>query len=125
MTHPIETQSMCDGCGQVVKGEVYENGMFIIDSGFCFNLSGGYNEFNDAFDSRVDFSICHDCVLKFIELFPRAGQLLGPGCHPADNEPCCLWSWTFIKNDEGELITHYAQQSENGLIWVPEKGEPQ
>lgn len=106
----------CDGCNKFVKPQ---NGNdHLPDKGliFSFQDSGYYGGFTDNVpwetESRMEpWKLCHDCVVKFLNTFPFLAELLGPGHHPISQEetkPCCAHSWTFDKDEQGELMTMYA-----------------
>ena len=75
--------------------------------------------------------LCHDCVVKFLTLFPRLRDTFSKGLHLCESEtPCCEWAWRgtdkfgeYETNESGELVpasgAHY-QVVENGL-WVDAK----
>ena len=72
-------------------------------NGLSLSLAGNYDGFNDdTSDHAPRLILCHDCVLRLIELFPRAGREMQQGCHPIDNDsdtPCCAYCWTFIDGE--------------------------
>lgn len=38
--------------------------------------------------------MCHDCVVKFLNLFPRVAEIVGANCHSCHDEiPCCAHAW--------------------------------
>ena len=86
-----------------------------------YNL-GGYGMFDDLIDeAQPEFwYLCHDCVVKFLKLFPRLGQHVPKGAHPSKtNEPCCDWSWWMIWGDGNPSGTLYL--AEDGR-WVEASG---
>lgn len=61
------------------------------------DISGGYDHFTDSWSERKTLTLCHDCVLRMIELFPVMGEKLGKGCHPCNSmTPCCAFAWRSI-----------------------------
>ncbi len=83
---------------------------------------GYYNGFDDDISVLIggeDYDwwwLCHDCIVKFLTMFPLLGEKVGRGCHPSDRDgengtdtkPCCQWAWTTNpKYDEnGEVVKH-------------------
>lgn len=75
----------CDACGA----------SFIHD-GLTIDISGHYNGFTDHCD-HLPFRLCHDCVVRMIEVFPAMADKLGKGCHPCESEmPCCAFAWKTV-----------------------------
>lgn len=69
------------------------------DYGFALDISGGYAQFTDCFGEDPSpnhyLRLCHDCVLRLVELFPIMRSKLNGGCHPYTGEtPCCEFGWT-------------------------------
>lgn len=83
-----------------------------------FDLFGYYGGFTDEvdvlFSNRRSRSwiLCHDCIVKFLTLFPALAETIGKGTHPCDSEtPCCEWAWRstenfgkYERNANGELV---------------------
>ena len=126
-----ETSSVeCHGpCG---KSYPLRNDNELPNGGWTMPISifGGYAGFDDDVrvlvhgDSPKYYFVCHDCVVKFLELFPKFGEILGGGCHPnnvhipkseddslrADGTEvpsCCRWAWTWKKTATGEFINYH------------------
>lgn len=72
-------------------------------AGLSFSLAGYDSGFNDdTSDHNPLLILCHDCVLRLIDLFPRAGREMQRACHPNGNDddtPCCQYCWTFIDGE--------------------------
>lgn len=83
---------------------------FGYDGGFDDNigvLCGG--------DESRYLVICHDCVLKVLEVLPRVGEMLGSGCHQhLDDTPCCRHAWRatelFGKYEDGKPVPGVHEQ---------------
>jgi hypothetical protein len=84
---------------------------------FDFVSSGYYGGFIDNFppsekDQQLKWRMCHDCVVKLLEVFPMLASKTGVGYHPCkDAEPCCRWAWRVGKNGDAE----FANESK---VWV-------
>jgi hypothetical protein len=90
----------CSACGieQPVKdGEVYpENGWVL-----PYETFGYYGGFSDEVDVLLgqrqsrQWIFCHDCIIKFLELFPALDQSnIEYGSHLCESDvSCCKWSW--------------------------------
>jgi hypothetical protein len=95
MTSEKETTT-CMGCGSQVKSadlnsDLPDNGWKLYPDDF-----GYYSGFHDSFGEEESrpFIICHDCVVKLLELFPRLAEMIHPGGHPCQDEtPCCRHAW--------------------------------
>lgn len=77
---------------------------------------GGYDMFDDVIDdeegTRVWY-LCHDCVVKFLTLFPKLGKDIPRGAHPSiTDEPCCEWAWHMVWEDGDQ----------SGTLYLPEDG---
>jgi hypothetical protein len=78
---------ICSACEKSVKAvrdtDLPDDG-WVLD----FDYFGYYGGFTD------EMSVCHDCVVKLLELFPRLGELVGANNHPCqDAVPCCRHAW--------------------------------
>lgn len=95
VSQPVE----CDACGEPRRGSV--DGGNAIEGGLDLPFAefGHYNGFWDMFDSEDEpWKLCHDCVVKFLETFPRLAQRLKRGLHPTLTlpKPCCRYSYTMV-----------------------------
>ena len=126
----------CSGCGEQCACTQQEN---YPDNGWVlpFDTFGYYGGFDDNVDVLLtdvpsrQWVLCHDCVVKFLTLFPRLRDTFSKGLHLCESEtPCCEWAWRgtdrfgeYETNESGELVpasgAHY-QVVENGL-WVDAK----
>lgn len=82
------TNKTCDGCSVNYQ-----------TNGLSLDISGGYAQFTDCFGEDYSdshqFNLCHDCVLRMIELFPVLRTKFGTACHPtAAGSPCCDFGWS-------------------------------
>ena len=72
---------------------------------------GGYQMFDDTIDDAPEYKdwlLCHDCVVKFLTLFPNLGKDVQRGAHPSlTEEPCCPWAWRVVWGDEDKSGTLY------------------
>jgi hypothetical protein len=89
----------CDGCGAPVTRWLPDEPP---DRGLSFDISGSYAGFTDNFQRPVSFAgridICHDCVVRLVELFPILRLKFGVACHPCEDEkPCCAHSFSPMK----------------------------
>lgn len=82
-----------------------------------FDLFGYYGGFTDEVEvlfggrrSR-NWILCHDCVAKFLALFPMLAETLGKGTHLCESDtPCCDFAWRatdkfgkYERDSEGKL----------------------
>lgn len=88
--------SACDTRTECNSQLIYPDNGWVLP----FDTFGYYGGFDDmmpvlAGDQRTrEWIFCHDCVVKFLELFPRLAEKLGANCHPCDDEvPCCRHAW--------------------------------
>lgn len=89
----MESQT-CDACGETYEG--YNPGWdlpydtFGYDGGFDDNLRVLLGK-----EKSRCWWMCHDCVVKFLETFPRLAESIGPNCHPAmsKEDGCCRHAW--------------------------------
>lgn len=122
MTIQIDTKAnrtaRCSACGNnqpCTQQQSYPDNGWVLPldafgyyGGFDDNISG-----LETFQTRGrEWIFCHDCVVKFLTLFPRLQVALAKGLHPCENEtPCCEWAWRstdlfgkYEENSSGELI---------------------
>lgn len=107
MTETLPTN--CDGCGAPVTRWLPTEPP---NHGLAFSLTGSYSGFTDLFFNddadhqfyeRID--LCHDCVLRLVELFPVLRLKLGVACHPCDDStPCCAYAWQSVGDNENVNI---------------------
>ena len=79
---------ICDGCSATYT-----------HYGMSFDISGGYSQFTDCFGEEPSdnhtLRLCHDCVLRLVDLFPVLRTKFAGGCHPTTADaPCCEFGWT-------------------------------
>lgn len=107
-THLVE----CDACGTREEVCVRSNEL---DAGWSIPVSalGYYNGFSDDTTRDDEWRLCHDCVVKFLALFPRLAESLGKGQHPSltKDKPCCDHAWRgtelfgrYERDDEGNYV---------------------
>jgi hypothetical protein len=100
----------CDACGDIMHDKPSPFPFF---NGLSFDISGGYDQFTDLTEGALTLTLCHDCVLRMIALFPAMGKKLGKGCHPCESDtPCCAFAWQKI--DGVGMVPSKDLQS-----WVP------
>ena len=64
-----------------------------------FGYYGGFDDNVPVLTGSVrprQWIFCHDCVVKFLETFPRLAETIGKNCHPAPRDalvPCCRHAW--------------------------------
>jgi hypothetical protein len=85
----------CEGCGAPVSRWLPTEPP---NHGMAFGLRGSYAGFTDSFEPQAfqhRLDLCHDCVLRMVELFPIMRFKLGVACHPCETEvPCCAYGFT-------------------------------
>ncbi len=106
----------CIGCGNMMphhsQKDLPENG-WVIPLGDL----GYYGGFSDE-EKPHSVTLCHDCVIKLLELFPMFGVLIGKGGHSSlgsDEKPCCQWAWK-TESINGASIVYLA--SDDGERWL-------
>ena len=116
--YPRHGFHICSGCGNMAPHHTQENSP---DNGWSFDINtfGYYGGFTDNYDfPATHVTLCHDCVLKMLNMFPLLGIMLGNGCHsmfgPKD-KPCCKYAWkaesigdasiTWVATEDGESWT--------------------
>lgn len=59
-------------------------------------------------------NICHDCVVRILEVAPGLRNFVGRGGHPCNgitNPPCCEYAWTSVRNEDGSYTHYYANHN--------------
>lgn len=91
---------ICDACGSGLPTQGWH---------VPYQQMGYYNGFTDNLDVLLSeeepkyWFLCHDCIVKFLTMFPRLGEFLDQGEHPCDAEaPCCSWAWKLA--EDGTLL---------------------
>lgn len=107
----------CDGCAGVFSYDTRD--AHHTEYLFC-DITGGYAGFTDiCFHPRSEndnMFLCHNCVVRMIELFPALRKKFGTGCHESvTSTPCCAHSYSF----DGDT-TMYPNETLTG--WVPKEG---
>ena len=105
----------CDACGEFYQAGIQD---FIFDNGWVLDSTrfGYYSGFDDELwpsenEERANWLMCHDCVVKLLETFPRLGATISKGAHPCEDEtPCCQWAWRI----SGDSLQHPNEE----LQWV-------
>ena len=101
----------CDACGAALP----EDTPWFPDDGWSLDWAnfGGYSQFMDVLDepNRPTWTLCHDCVVKFLETFPALAVDIPLGAHPSRTEaPCCPWSYRLLWED-GDA---------SGILYLPD-----
>lgn len=130
----------CTACGSDAIATQQEE---VPDAGWelSFDAFGYYGGFSD--DIRPNKSkiatLCHDCCVKVLELFPLEFQESFRGGHPSscggNDTPCCKYAWrgttifgSYVKDDEGRryhvpgAATQHAWP--DGKVWRDDDPEP-
>jgi hypothetical protein len=101
----------CSACGGGVPSS--EPNSKLLDNGWVlpYDTFGYYGGFTDNVSVLLGhtesrhWNLCHDCVLSFLNLFPRLARSINSGQHPCDDEkPCCRFAWRLKEN--GECCQH-------------------
>lgn len=89
----------CSACAERVpcnSQHIYPDNGWVLP----FDTFGYYGGFDDNVQVLTgstmprEWILCHECVVKFFETFPRLAESLGANCHPCeDDEPCCQFAW--------------------------------
>ena len=94
-THSVR----CVGCGELASCTQQES---LPDYGWSLHYEdfGYYAGFTDNIDAIMEqresarVVLCHDCVVKVLEVLPGLAAKIRPGQHPFDGDvPCCRWGW--------------------------------
>jgi len=101
----------CDACGAALP----EDTPWFPDDGWSLDWVnfGGYSQFMDVLDepNRPTWTLCHDCVVKFLETFPALAVDIPLGAHPSRTEaPCCPWSYR-LSWEDGDA---------SGILYLPD-----
>ena len=104
--------AICSACGEEAECTQQDN---YPDNGWVlpFDLFGYYGGFDDNMAVLVgqrqsrEWIMCHDCVVKFLDLFPRLSESLGGSSHPCskNEEPCCKYAWRIGYDANGDSVT--------------------
>jgi len=89
----------CDGCEKpsacTQQDSAPDNGWVL-----PYQTFGYYSGFTDDIEvlfgqkESRNWILCHDCVVKILEVLPMLGATIDRGSHLCDAEiPCCKWSW--------------------------------
>ena len=97
---------VCNACGESVRVESAQHLLDLPDNGWAipirdFGYYGGFSDNDLSYDdNRGDIKdylvMCHDCVLRLLEIFPRLAKRIGFGAHSMlgdDERPCCDYAW--------------------------------
>ena len=107
----------CNACGAALP----EDTPWFPDDGWSLDWTnfGGYSQFMDVLDEpeHSSWTLCHDCVVKFLEIFPALAVDIPLGAHPSRTEaPCCPWSYRLSWEDGDASGTLYLPDGSN---WKP------
>lgn len=135
----------CQTCGAecpATQQETMPNGGWTLP----IDLFGGYGLFDDnmevAFGQKPSrwLTMCHDCVVKFLTMFPLVGEAIGGGNHPNNihkgdfvqtdpkdgtkDDSCCLWAWCWKELENGEYETYYGT-NDGGWVFAHRSSDAQ
>lgn len=118
----------CDGCGQDdIPATKTPQGNIILDNGISLPFwdCGYYSGFSDGPGPDVDegllshWALCHDCVVRMLEVLPRLSSRLSPGMHPyAGAQPCCKWAYSVDYDVEPPATMLPGLDAHGDLVWV-------
>lgn len=104
----------CSACGQTVEtagiNPYPDNGWVLPYEEF-----GYYSGFTDDMPWERRYSqlwlMCHDCVVKFLETFPKLGETINKGEHARKSGtdttvPCCEWEWRVGEGDKVQIVVN-------------------
>ena len=112
----VATGVACTACGggtpsPGANADLLENG-WVMD----FENFGYYGGFTDDVDVLLgdrksrNWHLCHDCIVKLLNLFPALAKTINAGQHPSEEiKPCCDFAWRL---KEGGACCQYSQFGE-------------
>jgi hypothetical protein len=99
----------CDACGELHLASV--GAPSAIDNGWWlpYDTFGYYSGFTDNLEAMMMspdllkvWTICHDCIVKFLDIFPLLAKSIEKGGHPSpyEKKPCCDYAWCIDPSGE-------------------------
>lgn len=94
----------CSACKKQVPSS--EGGESLPEAGLIlrypeFGYYDGFYDFTTA-DDLTPWTLCHDCVIKLLDTFPKLKKSLRGGLHPCNGDvPCCEFAWKFGTSKNG------------------------
>ena len=117
LEYPRHGFHMCHGCGSMTPHHTQKD---YPDNGWAFDMNnfGYYAGFTDPIgEDPQPVRLCHDCIIKFLDIFPLLSILVPRGSHSQDGpdeKPCCRYAWK-LQSIGSSSITLLA--TENGESW--------
>jgi hypothetical protein len=123
MTSAVSDAVKCDACGELRPPSIGAtiSAPHLIDNGWWlpYENFGYYSGFTDNLDVVMSddepksWSMCHACIVKFLDTFPLLAKSIEKGAHPSpyDDKPCCSYAWSIAPSGE----TVFASGGE----WIP------
>jgi hypothetical protein len=115
---------ICKACGQEGPPADKYSDTPLLAGGWALpiNRLGYYNGFDDDLEDEVEWvEICHDCVLRVLDVLPGLKSILHQmspgGLHPSDASapPCCDYAWSVTRGAGAD--DHVQLRAEHGK-WV-------
>ena len=129
-------QIICSACNNLSVATQQDD---LPDRGWhlSYESFGYYGGFSDSLEVALgsrhsdNWILCHDCIVKFFDLFPNLADTYGLRHHPCrDDIPCCRFAWrgteNFAKYNDKELVrTQHPEydQTTSSLVWVDDPPE--
>lgn len=106
--------AVCTACEQTVAStqqSPYPDNGWVME----FDDFGYYGGFTDNIDALLDnrvssrWFLCHDCVVKFLNLFPNLARTIHKGGHGRSGDtdtsnPCCEWEWRISDSGRPQIV---------------------
>ena len=88
--HDTTTCDACGAQGGTACGRLPDNGWTL-----PFTSFGYHGGFTDDYDRDEAWLMCHDCVVKFLTLFPRLAKSISGGHPTPSGARCCEFAWEY------------------------------
>ena len=109
MNNPVPDAVKCDACDEMYPASI--SSPTAIDDGWWlpYETFGYYNGFTDNLDAMMtssdllkSWSMCHACIVKFLDTFPLLAKSIEKGAHPSPyrEKPCCNYAWSIAPSGE-------------------------
>ena len=123
--HPHTKYATCSACHGRFPCS-WQN--YFPDNGWVlpFDTFGYYGGFSDAVEVLMggtlsrQWILCHGCVVKLLDTFPRLAESFGGAHHSCDDEvPCCQFAWQVadVSGDDGGKRTVRTRTSFPDGVW--------